>query len=130
MQCNPRLVSLFKMQLPSVYDDSLSFYEAVCSMLSELRELSKDFDANLGAISAKLDELYNFVHETAWEDAVCSWVNQNLPCIISSVCRFFVFSISDNGNIVVSVPTSWEWLRIGWDTTFGSDTFGHIKIGW
>ena len=130
MQCSPRLVQLFKMQLPAVYDDSLSFYEAVCSMLCELRRLTVDFDANIDQIQDKLDELYNFVHGTAWEDAICAWVNQNLPCIISSVCKFFVFSINDNGNIVVSVPTSWEWLRIGWDTTFGSDTFGHIKIGW
>lgn len=130
MGCITRVVSPFRMTLPSVYDDSLTFYETVCDLIQKLSEYAGSTNATIEELQDKVNELYDFVHGTAWEDAVCAWVNQNLPCIISNVCKFFVFSINDNGNIVVSVPTSWEWLRIGWDTTFGSDTFGHIKIGW
>lgn len=130
MGCVTRVVSPFRMALPAVYDDSLSFYETVCDLINKLCEYACSTNANIEELQDKVNELYDFVHGTAWENAVCEWVSQNLPIIITSVCKFFVFSFNDNGNIVVSVPTTWEWLRIGWDTKFDSDTFGHIKIGW
>lgn len=116
--------------IPAAYDDSLSFYEVVCSLIDKVNEVIATNGTNLKAIEDALNELYEYVHGTAWEDAVCQWVNANLPCIVAQTCKWFHFGISDNGNVVCVIPTTWQNFGIHWNTDFGSPDFGKLTIGW
>lgn len=130
MGCVTRVVSPFRMTLPAVYDDSLSFYETVCNLINKLCEYASSTNASIEEIQDKVNELYDFVHGTAWEDVICQWVNANLPCIVAQVCKWFHFGISDNGNVVCVIPTTWQNFGVHWNTDFGSPDFGKLTIGW
>lgn len=116
--------------LPAVFDDSLSYYEQLCRLTDKVNEIINTRDTTIEELQGALRELYEYVHGTAWESAIERWVYDNLPCIMTAVCQWFVFSVNDNGNIVVSIPNSWEWAHLNWDMDFDSDTFGHFRIGW
>lgn len=77
-----------------------------------------------------IQDLRDYVDGPLFAETIYNWVMCNMPCLLSSVCQWFVFSINDNGNIVVSIPNSWEWANLNWDMDFDSDTFGHFRIGW
>ena len=116
--------------IPSAYDDSLSFYEVVCSLVDKVNEVITSDTSNIESIEEALKELYDYVHGTAWEDAICAWVNANLPCIVAQTCKWFHFGINDNGNVVCIIPTTWQNFGIHWNTDFGSPDFGKLTIGW
>ena len=130
MGCVTRVVSPFRMALPAVYDDSLSFYETVCILINKLCEYASSTNATIEELQDMVNELYDFVHGTAWEDAVCQWVNENLPCIVAQVCKWFHFGINDNGNVICTIPLTWQDFRISWNMDFGSPDFGRLTIGW
>lgn len=131
MECDNRPITLpMVFPLPAAYDDSLSFYEVVCSLVDKVNKVISSNETNMKAIEDALNELYDYVHGTAWEGVICQWVNANLPCIVAQVCRWFQFGISDNGNVVCVIPTSWQNFGIHWNTDFGSPDFGKLTIGW
>ena len=98
--------------------------------MDKVNEVIQSNETNLKEIEDALNELYEYVHGTAWEDAICQWVNANLPCIVAQVCKWFHFGISDNGNVVCIIPTTWQNFGIHWDMDFGSPDFGKLTIGW
>ena len=130
MGCFSTVVWPVKMELPAVYDDSVSFYETVCTLIDRVNKLIVSTTASYEELKSAFEELYEYVHGTAWEDAICQWVNANLPCIVAQVCKWFQFGINDNGNVVCVIPTSWQNFGIHWNTDFGSPDFGKLTIGW
>lgn len=130
MGCNARIVSPFKMELPAVYDDSLSFYEVVCNLVNKVNELIQTYDGNYDELKKALDELYDYVHGTPWQDAICQWVNANLPCIVAQTCKWFHFGIDETGHVVCIIPTTWQNFGIHWNMDYGSPDFGKLTIGW
>ena len=116
--------------LPAVYDDSLSYYEVLCKLTDTVNKFITASNGDIEELQKAVQELYDYVHGTAWEEAVCQWVNDNLPCIVAQVCKWFHFGISDNGNVVCIIPTTWQNFGIHWNTDFGSPDFGKLTIGW
>ena len=119
--------------LPAVFDDSLSYMELLCKVQSKLNEIiSKDNsqDEKLLELASAINELWEYVQGTAWEDAICKWVNDNLPCIVAQVCKWFHFGISDNGNVICTIPLTWQDFNISWNMDFDSPDFGRLTIGW
>ena len=107
--------------------------ELLCKVQVKLNEIiAKDNsqDEKLVELSEAINELWEYVQGTAWEDAICRWVNDNLPCIVAQVCRWFHFGISDNGNVVCTIPLTWQSMSIAWNMDFGSPDFGRLTIGW
>lgn len=116
--------------LPAVYDDSLSYYEVLCKLTDTVNKFISAGNTDIEDLQKAYQELYDYVHGTAWEDAICQWVNDNLPCIVAQTCKWFHFGISDNGNVVCIIPTTWQNFVIHWDMDFGSPDFGKLTIGW
>lgn len=116
--------------LPAAFDDSLSYYEQICKLTEKVNEIINKDESDLEQIQQAIKELYDYVHGTAWEDAIREWVLCNLPCLIATVCKFFVFSVNDDGYVVVSVPLSWQQANLHWILDYDSDNFGHFAIGW
>lgn len=116
--------------LPAVYDDSLSYYEVLCRLSDVVKKLMDATTSDIVELQDAFNELYEYVHGTAWESAICQWVNDNLPCIVAQTCKWFHFGINDNGNVVCIIPTTWQNFGIHWNTDFGSPDFGKLTIGW
>ena len=130
MGCFSTVVWPVKMELPAVYDDSVSFYETVCTLIQRVNELIQSTDVNYTKLSEALQELYDYVHGTPWQDAICDWVRANLPCIVAQTCKWFHFGIDDTGHVVCVIPTSWQDFGIHWNMDYGSPDFGKLTIGW
>lgn len=119
--------------LPAVFDDSLSYMELLCKLQAKLNEIivkDNSQDEKLQELATAINELWEYVQGTAWEDAICNWVNDNLPCIVAQTCKWFHFGISDNGNVVCTIPLSWQDFNISWNMDFDSPDFGRLTIGW
>lgn len=130
MGCFSTVVWPVKMELPAVYDDSVSFYETVCKLIDDVNNLLNTANTNYEQLAAAIKALQEYVYGTPWQDAICAWVNANLPCIVGQVCKWFHFGIDDNGNVVCVIPTTWENLGIHWNMEYGSPDFGKLTIGW
>lgn len=116
--------------LPAVYDDSLSYAEMVCRLTAKVNEVLTSTTSDISDLQKAVQELYEFVHGTSWESAVRQWVNDNLPCLVAQVCKWFHFGIDDQGHVVCTIPTSWQDFGIHWITDTSSPDFGKIVIGW
>lgn len=116
--------------LPAVFDDTLSYYEQVCRLTDKINELVNADKSDLEELQEAFRELYEYVHGSPWEDAICKWVNDNLPCIVAQTCKWFHFGIDDSGHVVCTVPVTWQNLDISWDWDVDSPDFGRITIGW
>lgn len=116
--------------LPAVFDDSLSYYEVLCKLTDRLCRYMQATNADIDEIQVAINELHDYVHGTAWEDAIRDWICENLPCIVAQTCKWFHFGINDDGNVVCTIPLSWQDFDIHWNYDYGSPDFGRLTIGW
>ena len=130
MGCFSTVVWPVKMELPAVYDDSVSFYETVCKLIDDVNNLLNQANTNYEQLAAAIKKLEEYVYGTPWQNAIQEWVNANLPCIVGQVCKWFHFGIDDNGNVVCVIPTTWQGFGIHWNMDYGSPDFGKLTIGW
>ena len=89
--------------LPLVYDDSLSYYELLCKVVSKLNELIEkyaSFDDVVAEIQSAIDALQKQIDEfdTTYIEKL---INDKLANMI------YVW-ISDAGYIIYYVPESWD----------------------
>ena len=104
--------------LPAVFDDSLSYYEAVCKMVEKLNEIIKT--ANLSSESIKLlfelveglqkqlDEFKEHGFDDYYKEQVKQWIDDNLYNIFRYTIRQVVFGLTKEGYVVAYVPDSWS----------------------
>ena len=116
--------------LPATFDDSLSYYEVLCKLRNFIIKFSESTGSDISELQQAYRELYDYVHGTAWEGAIEQWVNDNLTCIVAQTCKWFHFGINDNGNVVCTIPLTWQDFNISWNMDFGSPDFGRLTIGW
>lgn len=89
--------------LPLVYDDSLSYYEILCKVvdkLNEVVELSDSFSAQYEDVKKAIEDLQKQI------DAIDTTFIKEL--VESYIGKMIFVRVSDDGNIVYSVPDSWK----------------------
>ena len=116
--------------IPKLYWDAYSDEQRVKQLWKCFSELANWANMSFEEIIKKLNELYDYAHGTVWEDAIYTWVEANLPCIVAQTCKWFHFGINDNGYVVCTIPTSWQDFNISWNMDFDSPDFGRLTIGW
>lgn len=116
--------------LPAAYDDSLSYYEQLCRLTDKINQLLNADKSDLEELQKAFQELYDYVHGSPWEDAICQWVNDNLACIVAQTCKWFHFGIDDSGHVVCTIPLTWQNFRVSWEWNVDSPDFGRLTIGW
>lgn len=89
--------------LPLVYDNSLSYYEILCKVVTYINELIKQ-DKIFG------DELTNLLKEL---EKVKEWINNFDTSFIEELIKKYIATmilveISDSGYIVYNIPESWK----------------------
>ena len=89
--------------LPLVYDDSLSYYELLCKVVSKLNELIEkyaSYDDVVAEIQSAIDELQKQI------DAFDTTYIEQL--IKDKLANMIYVGISDAGYIIYYIPESWN----------------------
>lgn len=115
--------------LPLVYDDSLSYYEVLCKVVTYINELIEQ-DKIFG------DELTNLLKEL---EKVKEWINNFDTSFIEELIKKYIATmilveISDSGYIVYNIPESWKDITFN---TTGLDIklkiqpeYGHLVLSY
>lgn len=107
--------------LPLVYDDSLSYYEILCKMVSyinNLIETDKLQNDDINKLKQEVQSIQNWIDnfDTSYAEGI---IAQYLATMI------FV-SITDEGYIIYTVPNHWEGITFN---TTGLDIDNNIGVG-
>lgn len=107
--------------LPLVYDDSLSYYEILCKMVTYINNL-------IETDKLQNDEINKLKQEV---QEVQKWINnfdtRFAESIIATYLATMIFvTISDEGYIIYTIPSHWE--NITFNTT-GLDIENNIGVG-
>lgn len=115
--------------LPLVYDDSLSYYEVLCKIVTYINELIEQ-DKIFG------DELTNLLKEL---EKVKEWINNFDTSFIEELIKKYIATmilveISDSGYIIYNIPESWKDITFN---TTGLDIklkiqpeYGHLVLSY
>lgn len=118
--------------LPLVYDDSLSYYEILCKMvtyINNLIETDKLQNVEIDKLKKELQSVQNWINnfDTSYAENI---IAQYLATMI------FV-TISDEGYIIYTIPKNWEGitfnttgLDIGNNIGVGNYDYGHLVLSY
>jgi hypothetical protein len=113
--------------LPLVYDDSLSYYEVLCKVVSKLNEMVdalQDLPEQLEEIEAAIAQLEQWIKDFDY-DFISKWIDEHLASMI------FV-EINMDGYFVVYIPSGWEDVTFrtsGWDEIVDPPLdYGHLIL--
>ena len=126
--------------LPAVYDDSLSYYEAVYKMgnkLNEIIAIINDSDSSLADMQDAIKELqeeFEKFKESGFDDyyaeQVEQWVKNNLDYIFGRVVKQVYFGLTQDGYFVAYIPKSWNDIIFDTGANFSLDTYGRLILRW
>lgn len=107
--------------LPLVYDDSLSYYEILCKMvtyINNLIETDKLQNDEINKLKQEVQEVQNWINnfDTRFAESI----------IARYLATMIFVTISDEGYIIYSIPSHWE--NITFNTT-GLDIENNIGVG-
>lgn len=115
--------------LPTIYDDSLSYYEVVCKLADGFEKLMEDQKENSEDIS-ELQEAVKMLREEM--DALKAGEYVALLEIISNAMKNVYFGLTDSGYFIAYVPESWGDIQFN---TTGYDynppepyEYGHLVL--
>ena len=126
--------------LPAVFDDSLSYYEAVCKMVEKLNEIIKT--ANLSSESIKLlfelveglqkqlDEFKEHGFDDYYKEQVKQWIDDNLYNIFRYTIRQVFFGLTKEGYVVAYVPDSWSDIDFDTGAVYTDEKYGRLILTW
>lgn len=118
--------------LPLVYDDSLTYYEILCKMVSYINNLiqtDKLQNDDIDKLKKELQSVQNWINnfDTSYAESI---IAQYLATLI------FV-TISDEGYIIYTIPKNWECitfnttgLDIGNNIGVGNYDYGHLVLSY
>lgn len=107
--------------LPLVYDDSLSYYEILCKMvtyINNLIETDKLQNDEINKLKQEVQEVQNWINnfDTRFAESI----------IATYLATMIFVTISDEGYIIYTIPSHWE--NITFNTT-GLDIENNIGVG-
>lgn len=114
--------------IPLVYDDSLSYYEILCKVVSYINNLITDNNQmidEINAIKAELDTVQKWI-----DDFDTSYVEELIAKYIATM--IFV-EITQAGYIVYYIPQNWGDITFnttGLDITVPNVGYGHLVLSY
>ena len=113
--------------LPLVYDDSLSYYEVLCKVVTYLNNV-------IAGTNDVIDDVEELKNDLA---TVQNWINNfdtkyAEKIIAQYIATMVFFGLTDSGYFVAYIPENWESIKFG---TTGLDVdapiqpaFGHLVL--
>lgn len=107
--------------LPLVYDDSLSYYEILCKMvtyINNLIETDKLQNDEIDKLKREVQEVQNWINnfDTSFAESI----------IARYLATMIFVTISDEGYIIYTIPKNWECITFN---TTGLDIQNNIGVG-
>ena len=122
--------------IPAVYDDSLSYVELICKLMSELQDIVIEIDVNsedIDDLKKRLDELERLFEEfqkngfkDTYMELIEAWLQENMWCIMSWGSRIVWFGISDDGYFEAFIPDNFNFLNF--DVIMDSESPDYGKL--
>lgn len=118
--------------LPLVYDDSLSYYEILCKMVSyinNLIETDKLQNDEINKLKQEVQTVQNWIKnfDTSYAESI----------IARYLATMIFVTISDEGYIIYTIPQNWECitfnttgLDIGNNIGVGNYDYGHLVLSY
>ena len=113
--------------LPLVYDDSLSYYEVLCKVVTYLNNV-------IEGTNGVIDDVEELRNDLA---TVQNWINNfdtkyAEKIIAQYIATMVFFGLTDSGYFVAYIPENWESINFG-TTGLDVDTsiqpeFGHLVL--
>ena len=114
--------------LPLVYDDSLSYYEVLCKVVTFINQIidsENQIIENVEQLKAELEE-------------VQEWINNFDTSFAESIIREYLATmifveISDSGYFLYFIPESWDDITFnttGLDITIANTDYGRLVLSY
>lgn len=126
--------------LPAVYDDSWSYYEAVCKMVEKLNEIITQSNIQSSAVSElqeftaslqkQLDEFKAHGFDDYYKEQVNSWIGSKLGYIFCNVVKQVYFGLTLDGHFVAYIPDGWSDIIFDTGMDYALDTYGRLILRW
>lgn len=125
--------------IPSVYDESLSYYEQIAKVLSVLEEVIK----HLGETDANAEELKRLYYslkeqfdafvdggfEEYYEALLRAWIDENAPAIVKDMLLTGVFfGLTSDGYFCAYKPSTWEDVQFDTGAIYGTAEYGRLIL--
>lgn len=125
--------------IPSVYDESLSYYEQIAKVLSVLEEVIK----HLGETDANAEELKRLYYslkeqfdafvdggfEEYYEALLRAWIDENAPAIVKDMLLTGVFfGLTSDGYFCAYKPSTWEDVQFDTGAIYGTEEYGRLIL--
>lgn len=125
--------------IPSVYDESLSYYEQIAKVLSVLEEVIK----HLGETDANAEELKRLYYslkeqfdafvdggfEEYYEALLRAWIDENAPAIVKEMLLTGVFfGLTSDGYFCAYKPSTWEDVQFDTGAIYGTEEYGRLIL--
>lgn len=125
--------------IPSVYDESLSYYEQIAKVLSVLEEVIKhlgETDANAEelkrlyySLKEQFDEFVDGGFEEYYEALLRAWIDKNAPSIVKDMLLTGVFfGLTSDGYFCAYKPSTWEDVQFDTGAIYGTEEYGRLIL--
>ena len=91
--------------LPLAYDNSLSYYEVLCKVVSKLNEVIEAQDKN----SDTINEIQEAIDKL--QEQVDNFDTSYIEKLINKLANMIYVDISDAGYIIYNVPENWDDIQ-------------------
>lgn len=125
--------------IPSVYDESLSYYEQIAKVLSVLEEVIKhlgETDANAKelkqlyySLKEQFDAFVDGGFEEYYEALLRAWIDENAPSIVKDMLLTGVFfGLTSDGYFCAYKPSTWEDVQFDTGAIYGTEEYGRLIL--
>lgn len=133
--------------LPLVYEDSLSYYEVICKLVSRTNEIveemknyadffeefqttSDEIKRDMENIEGELEKIKNGAYVEVYIDALGEWIDNNLQELVAKIVKFVSFGLTDDGYFVAYIPRTWEFIKFDTIVDTNDELYGHLILEW
>lgn len=127
--------------LPSIFDESMSYYEVLCKVIKILNNSLEDINIlkeEIETTNTTLDEFKNQVKEQFDELKNGSWIQGTIPYLEELLKQYIpvaiFFEINKEGYFIANIPETWEEIRFnttGYDYPSLPDAkFGNLVLSY
>lgn len=143
--------------LPLVYDESLSYYEVLCKLISYMENMfstQENFQTALNELNEKqttleenFDELKNNVNQELetmknlldsikngdyvdlYLDNIKSYIDDNLQNLVKGLVNYVSFGLTADGYFCAYIPNTWDFISFS-TVDYGEELEGHLVLEW
>lgn len=127
--------------LPSIFDESMSYYEVLCKVIKILNNSLEDINIlkeEIENTNSALDEFKEEVENQFEELVNGTWIQGTIPYLEKLLEQYIpvaiFFGLTESGNFVAYIPDSWDNIQFnttGYDYPSLPDaSYGHLILSY